>query len=106
MFVITAVPATDNSHFHEVFSAEVHIWVIADSLATAQDVALEDIKAHRWIPQEVQYAFDVTPEQIQNLGTDEAWLYQRALKLGIASDYIGSPVRETPGRPVKQILND
>ena len=106
MFVITAVPTTDNPNFQKVFSAEVHIWVIADSIETAQNVALEDIKAHGWIPQEVQYAFDSTPEQIRNLGTDEAWLYQRALKHGIASDYIGSPVQENPGTPVKAIRND
>lgn len=106
MFVITAVPAKENIHFNKVFMAEVHIWVIADSLDTAQNAALEDIKGHLWIPQEIQYAFDVTPEQLQNLHKDEALLYQRALKLGIAADYIGSPVRENPGKPVHQMLVD
>ena len=83
MFVINAIPQSENKHFWVLSQAIVHIWVIDNN----------------WIPKEIEYEFSPTAEQLLHLHKDEVSLYQKALLCGIASIYIGVPIVESPGSP-------
>lgn len=99
MFVINAIPQSENEHFWVLSQAIVHIWVIDNNMQGAKQKALEDIKKHLWIPKEIEYEFSPTAEQLLHLHKDEVSLYQKALLCGIASIYIGVPIVESPGSP-------
>lgn len=94
MFVIKAEPAPENRYHGRIAQGRFHIWVISGSSELALDRAKAYIKKQLWTPGEVEYAFEILPEQLPSLHEDEVALYQKALVYGIAADIIASPIEE------------
>ncbi len=102
MFVIHSVPLPKNKNYKAIHKAWVHIWVMGESIESAQDKAFAYIKSFNWNPLRTKYAFQITAEQIASLHPDEARLFQKALLYGIAADFLAVPIREkSPDSPVE-----
>lgn len=94
MFVIHSIPLPSNKNYATIRQAIVHIWVFETSIDKAQSKALSYIKSLNWNPLKIEYAFEITDEQLPHLHKDEKRLYQTALLSGIAADFLASPIRE------------
>ncbi len=102
MFVIKSVPLPSNRHYRTIRQALVHIWVIDSDIDSARENALSYIRSLNWNPLLVEHALEIQKEQIPRLPEEEAALYQKALRSGVAADFLASPIRERPsGSPVE-----
>ena len=98
LLVINAEPNKTSAEYIYCQKAIVHSLVMEDSLEEAQQKALGDIKSKDWTPGTIEVAQEITYEQIQAMEPDISiyHLYERALKYGIASDYIASQRKDVP----------
>ena len=101
MFVFKGVPAPTNPASVELKQALIHIWVMDPDASIAEERAMRYITDHGWNPTSVEYAFEILPETIPQVGAAESQLYQRACLYGIAADFLASPLAEgAPNDPV------
>lgn len=91
MFVINAIPQSNNKEHEDLAGAKVHIWVISDDRETAKIRAIDYITKYHWEVTSVEYELLIQPEQIPNLHNNEALLYKKALQYGISADFVAYP---------------
>lgn len=104
MYVIKSIPMPESPFYTSISSALVHIWIMSDSQSSALETALAYIKCQAWEPLEIEHAFEILPEQVQGFHKDEQLLYRKALKYGIAADFVSSPIQEgNPSDPTIQM---
>ena len=97
MFVINAKPFSDTKVSKITSEAIVHCWVIAEDDTIAESVAYSFISLRQFEPVSTEHAFLIQPEQIPGFHESEQRLYQRALRYGIAADFlVGADVLEMP----------
>ena len=89
MFVVDSIPLPENRNYNAIGGAKVHIWVIDEEQDRAELRAIDYIRSLLWDPLTIEYAFEISPEQIPLMHEDEAALYATALKTGIAADFLG-----------------
>ncbi len=90
-FVIRAEPTEAAVSAQDIAGAIVHIWVMDSSLEQAEARARSYILDYAWIALKTDYAFEINDKQIASLGAEERTLYQKALRHGIAADFLGYP---------------
>ncbi|RKD26712.1 hypothetical protein BEP19_16035 [Ammoniphilus oxalaticus] len=91
MFVIDIVPMPDNNKCDDIAGAKAHIWVISKDRESAKLRVINYIEKHLWSVTNFEYEFEIQQELIPSLHADEARLYESALRLGIAADYVAFP---------------
>lgn len=91
-FVIRAVPSSNNRYREHLQSGIGHVYVFAEDAVSAEQIAHAYMLKHDWIPTTVEHAFEIQPQQLLDLDKDEALLYQRAQRLGVAADIVTVPV--------------
>ena len=101
MFVINGVPLPQNHNYDKIGGAKIHIWVMDNTADSAQEKAISLIKQYLWKVTDVEHALQISQEQLQHLHKDETVLYQKALRHGIAADFLAYPkIDGNPGDPV------
>lgn len=101
MFVINGIPLPENHNYSIVGGAKIHIWVIDENMDSAKNKAISMVEKHLWSVQNIEYAFEIYPKQLHNLHEAEVVLYHRALRDGIAADFLAYPkVDGAPDDPV------
>lgn len=95
MFVIRAIPSTNNHNYGIVGGAFVHIWVIDFDIDSAKQKALSFIKRQLWDVQSIEHALAISSEQIPLLHKSEALLYNSALQNGIAADFLAYSITDS-----------
>ena len=98
-FLIHGTPRPGSSEYERLASAEIHIWVVAADLETAERLARLYISRYNWTPGETGYAVEVPPEVVPRLRPSEARLYQRACRQRIAAEFV-AVARESQGANV------
>lgn len=93
-FVINAEPSTSSPHAQTVAGTFVHIWVLADSIETAQALAMAHIMDQGWIGQDIGFLSGCTPELLADLNAAESAAYRKALQQGIAAYFVAWPHEE------------
>ncbi len=88
-FVIRGKPTPDSSEYDNVSHGNIHIWVMAPDMETAEQIARQYITRYNWTPESIEYAFAIRQEQIPKLHESEARLYRQALEQGVAADFVG-----------------
>jgi len=88
MLVINCIPSDKTKARNVVSKSIAHIWVFAENINDAKDIAENYVMKYGWIPRETQHAFEITNQQLQNLHPAEFELYQKASVYGIAMDMI------------------
>lgn len=101
MFLFFGVPLPSCKEYGRLKKAHIHVWVQESNEVLAEKKAREYIKSFEWNPEGVQDAFQIPHGLIPPLGAAEEQLFHRALKYGIAADFVASPVQEgNPDDPV------
>lgn len=96
MFVVKGVPLPNSRHYRTIRQAFIHIWIMDSDMDSAREHVLSYIRSLNWNPLLVEHALEIQKEQIAHLPEEEAVLYQKALRSGIAADFLASPIRERP----------
>lgn len=102
MLVINGTPLPENHNYNTVGGAKIHIWVMDNDADSAQEKAESYVKQYLWKIQSVEHVLQISPEQLQHLHEAEALLYQKALRNGIAADFLAYP--RVDGNPDDPIL--
>lgn len=102
MLVINGLPLPENHNYSTVGGAKIHIWVMDNDADSAQEKAISLVKQYLWEIQSVEYVLQISQEQLQHLHEAEALLYQKALRNGIAADFLAYP--KVDGNPDDPIL--
>lgn len=101
MFVINGTPLPENHNYNSIGGAKIHIWVMENTIDSARDKALAMVKNYLWSVQEIEHELQISEEQLHNLHDAEALLYQKALRHGIAADFLAYPkVDGDPNDPI------
>lgn len=105
MFIIRCLPDPKKSEYAELKYCLAHIWVKSDDQAKAETMARDYATSYGWLPQCIERAFDFRSQQPQNLHQLEAVLYLKAVRFGIAADFLASPKvpRETLDVEVRKL---
>jgi hypothetical protein len=91
MFVINGIPLPTNHNYEIVGGAKIHIWVMDSSIESARRRAFDYINEYLWQPQDIEYEFEISQEQLLNLHSSEALLYQKALRNDLAAEFVAWP---------------
>lgn len=102
MFVINGTPLPENHNYSTIGGAKIHIWVMDNNADSAQEKAVSLVKQYLWKIQSVEHVLRISQEQLQHLHEAEALLYQKALRNGIAADFLAYP--KVDGDPDDPIL--
>ncbi len=102
MLVINGTPLPENHNYNTVGGAKIHIWVMDNDADSAQEKAESFVKQYLWKIQSVEHVLQISPEQLQHLHKAEALLYQKALRNGIAAEFLAYP--KVDGDPDDPIL--
>lgn len=102
MLVINGTPLPENHNYNTVGGAKIHIWVMDNDADSAQEKAESYVKQYLWKIQSVEHVLQISPEQLHHLHEAEALLYQKALRNGIAADFLAYP--RVDGNPDDPIL--
>lgn len=90
-FKINVVPMQENKVYESIAGAIAHIWVISNDKESAKIRTIDYNKKFLWEITSFVYELEIHVEQIPELGEDEYYLYQLALRHGIAAEYIAHP---------------
>ena len=100
-FVVASVPLPESKWHHQLAGANVHIWVMDNSIDSARNRAICYIQDQAWKPHEIRFETEIPREQIPSLGKGEARLYNQALTSGLAADFLAFPLQDgDPDDPV------
>ena len=101
MFVFTGKPSPEKTELAHIKDAIIHVWVIDESLESARRRAVSYVTGLQWSVESTEFESEMLPSQLQGLHKDEALLYRRALRLGMAADFVASPkVDGDPDDPI------
>lgn len=82
------------------------MYSFAEDATLAEEIAQAYMLKHDWIPTAVEHAFEIQPQQSLDLDREEALLYQRAQRFGVAADIVTVPVAGSPlGAPPSGYLS-
>ena len=90
-FAFEAIPTTASPQATDLAGADIHVWVQAESMAGAESTARQHIMDFAWVVQELSLARHWPLERIPDLHKDEQALVQRAIRYGIAADFLAWP---------------
>jgi hypothetical protein len=90
-FSFDAVPTSASSQATDLAGAEIHVWVTDKSMDSAESMARQCIMDFAWIVQGVSVAKHCPLERILQLDEEEQVLVLRAIKEGIAADFLAWP---------------
>jgi hypothetical protein len=101
-FHLLAEPTAASPQAHDIGGAWVNIWVMDDSLATAETRARAYLMDYAWVVKEIEYKLEPTPDQIAKLDAVEHKNYEKALRQGISAIFSAWPkVQGKEGDPVE-----
>lgn len=101
MLVINGTPLPENHNYNTVGGAKIHIWVMDNDADSAQEKAESFVKQYLWKIQSVEHVLQISQGQLPYLHEAEALLYQKALRDGIAADFLAYPkVDSDPDDPI------
>lgn len=90
-FKINVFPMRENKSYEIVAGAIAHIWVVSSDREKAKLRAIDYNEKHLWEIRNFVYELEIHEGQIPLLGEEELYLYQTALRHGIAAEYISHP---------------
>lgn len=96
-FAFEATPTAASPQATDLAGADIHIWVQADSMAGAESTARQHIMDFAWVVKELSLARHWPLERIPDLHKDEQALAQRAIRFGVAADFLAWPKEANPG---------
>lgn len=102
MLVINGIPLPENHNYNTVERAKIHIWVMDNDADSAQEKAVSLVKQYLWEIKGVEHVLQISQEQLKHLHKAEDLLYQKALRDGIAADFLAYP--KVDGNPNDPIL--
>ncbi len=101
-FAFEATPTVASPQARDLAGADIHIWVQADSMAGAESTARQHIMDFSWVVTELSLARHWPLERIPDLHKDEQALAQRAIRYGVAADFLAWPKEDNPdGDPME-----
>lgn len=90
-FAFEAVPTAASPQAGDLAGADIHVWVHDKSMDSAETTARQCIMDFAWIVQSVSAARHCPLEHILQLEENEQLLVLRAIKDGIAADFLAWP---------------
>lgn len=96
-FAFEVEPLPENQDCQDVAGAMAHIWVMGPDMDWARTRALLHVAHWKWKVLRTEVELAIQPEQIPGFHDAEIELYHKALRDGVASDFIGWP--QNPGTP-------
>ena len=90
-FAFEAVPTAASPQACDLAGADIHVWVHDKSMDSAESMARQCIMDFAWIVQNVSAAKHCPLEHILKLEENEQVLVLRAIKDGIAADFLAWP---------------
>ena len=91
MFVVNGAPLPENHNYDTIGGAKIHIWVMDEDINSARDKALSMVSQHLWSAKQIEHEFEISLSQLPDLHEAELLLYQKALRYGIAADFLAYP---------------
>lgn len=90
-FSFEAVPTHASPQASDLAGADIHVWVQDRNIDSAETTARQCIMDFAWIVQSVSVAKQCPLERILQLDEEEQVLVLRAIKEGIAADFLAWP---------------
>ncbi len=91
----TAEPTTDSPEYGKIQPGYAHVWVQANSPEIAEFIAEGYMAREKLKPLTLEFVVDSRDMRLDDLGAAEASLYHRALKNGVALDFVSSLVDDS-----------
>lgn len=90
-FAFEAVPTHASPQAGDLAGADIHVWVQDRNIDSAESMARQCIMDFAWIVQNISVAKHCPLERILQLDEEEQALVLRAIKEGIAADFLAWP---------------
>ena len=94
---LEAVPQSNNPQASELGGARVHAWVFETSKERALDKAVRYVQTYGWDVKEIVSVDVMLPQQLAQLGKQEAKNLHAAESLGINAHIQAYPLQDKPG---------